>query len=89
MWSIQCVSVDDYKLRDKIFKGCVYTTTSSAVKAVHDWYSEMMDDYPENIAEPIDDITEDYLSKTMPGFWRVIYESQGVHVVLVRHVSAS
>ncbi len=86
MWSIQCVSDDDYKLKDKLFKGCIYTTASSAVKAVHDWYAEMMDDYPENKAEPIDDITEEYLvNKTSPGFWRVIYENQGVHVVLVCH----
>ena len=89
MWSIQCVSADDYKLKDKIFKGCMYTTTSSAVKAVRDWYDEMMDDYPENLAVPIDDITEEYLAKTTPGFWRVIYENQGVHVVLVCHATAS
>lgn len=86
MWSIQCISLDDYKLRDKIFKGCMYTTTSSAVKAVHDWYAEIMEDYPENEAEPIDDITDAYLSKTTHEFWRVIYENQDVHVC---HVTAS
>jgi hypothetical protein len=89
MWSIQCVSADDYKLNDKLFKGCVYTTTASAVKAVRDWYAEMMDDYPENQARPIDDITEEYLASTSPGFWRVIYENQGVHVAIVRHATAS
>ena len=89
MWSIQCISRDDYKIRDKVFKGCMYTTTTSAVKAVNDWFAEMMEDYPENEAHPIDDITDAYLSKTMPGFWRVIYENQGVHVVLVCHATAS
>lgn len=82
-WSIQYISHEDYKLRDKVHTGPVYFTAKAAITAMRDWIDEMNEDETSRNMADVSHITEEFLANTEPGYWDEIYNTEDGYVSIV------
>ncbi len=85
-WSIQYIDHDSHEFRDKVFTAPVYFTTNAVFNAIHDWIHEMNDIHT-NVLPNIDEITEEFLANTEPGYHEEFYLSSDgcISVVVACH----